>query len=1376
MYAEPAGNLSAAARDNLQVATTHQTASYAAGGGAGAMVHDEKTKQEQAYWRRLAGLRPHRSFAARYITTLDKFMCAPAPNHPFHLRRCRANLTHLRALLFGRQREDASPGGQRGRPANRRQVAGNVRCYLAHFVQLCSETPDHYRHQPNLRMLDAISRTLEAVYRRMGINMRQVSQLSNRRDDANDDPAPQLGAAGPAAAAFAGTLPYNARALHWNATWTRNKEEKYCYCGENKQSPALQCNLCKNWFHRDCTTDVVPKDGQGFLPFQLNYKFACAICSSTGRERFELVTCSWIDSVMGAMGNLMYETQRDMFKVVEVGDHLDEHWDILCYRREKKPSWRGPLNSYFTNNKDRFVQEKPFWGLADPEPDGQGPCLQPCRVLRGHARPPPIGLAAKPAQSRPKSIAWRPPTAADRRTKSGRLVKHKNYTGMAEVDDAYAGADASMAQLTAPQAAASFAPAQAESDICGICNCAERALGNPSRNKPVCVKCEEERHGDPKIPVDKPVWEARVCKENDPIPYALYLCEQCNTQVVGAGCYDWQKGKQRIDASAFQPSRHADPTEGWVECEFCETWYHQVCARWEEQIHGVDWPVMCPNPACREKAEAKFGREKWETAALQISASDLPESGLSQHLEKALNSDVFADTNTNESTPHGVTVRVISNVSGAVDVADKIGARYKREPLPYMQKNIFAFYKCPDGSEIAFFALMAQEYGPECPAPNTNTAYISYLDSNQLYHCAGCNAHHDKVGADWWTNPREAGRSCSSPEACKNERRKIYHSLFIGYLDYLKQRGLERTYIWVMPPQTRDQDYVFFCRPKEMHIPTAKELEMWYIGVLEKAKAKGVITSFEDNTGRRLSPSASRTAHKDARKPGFLFRSAAGTPRAKPAEEGGAKPAGDEGAVGGMDLDGKRPAKRLKAEPSEGGESQADAAADSDVENQTGKPGFLDMDLDIEMGGMSSIGERLPLSPLSPRSSQTAGSDGTETPPRSLRHMPIFNGDFMSELVDEVLATVQEDEDAPAPVQTAGGGASAGAAAVKQEPGHWGDGQSGAARPLLKRSMSDALVDEVEKRMSNRRMGSYIVCYFDTESASSEMAIVDDPERSIDGKPPQTTLDKRENLVRLCADRHYQFNTMRHGKFSTMILLHYWMNRCDLKPAEKQSIQTRTESEEQAPPKDEAVNPVAGADYSAAANAAETAKWQQKLQERSGAAAPAAAPVPAAQAVAAPSAALNVRPCSTSEFDRLVVDELQPTLLGIGGGSDIQLQQVRSFVVGQRNQGLAPHIRCARLVSKLVPLLGIEAMTLATAAVVSIGRSQLERMVLDNLLPKLSQEQRYQVQALVAGGAGGLSQALRYAGGCVPLDLVSKEICDVVDFILTARNATAANA
>jgi exonuclease VII large subunit len=35
---------------------------------------DERAKMVAMYWRRLAGLRPHRSFATRYIQTLDKFM------------------------------------------------------------------------------------------------------------------------------------------------------------------------------------------------------------------------------------------------------------------------------------------------------------------------------------------------------------------------------------------------------------------------------------------------------------------------------------------------------------------------------------------------------------------------------------------------------------------------------------------------------------------------------------------------------------------------------------------------------------------------------------------------------------------------------------------------------------------------------------------------------------------------------------------------------------------------------------------------------------------------------------------------------------------------------------------------------------------------------------------------------------------------------------------------------------------------------------------------------------------------------------------------------------------------------------------------------
>ena len=37
-------------------------------------THTRARARTHRYWRRLAGLRPHRSFATRYIQTLDKFM------------------------------------------------------------------------------------------------------------------------------------------------------------------------------------------------------------------------------------------------------------------------------------------------------------------------------------------------------------------------------------------------------------------------------------------------------------------------------------------------------------------------------------------------------------------------------------------------------------------------------------------------------------------------------------------------------------------------------------------------------------------------------------------------------------------------------------------------------------------------------------------------------------------------------------------------------------------------------------------------------------------------------------------------------------------------------------------------------------------------------------------------------------------------------------------------------------------------------------------------------------------------------------------------------------------------------------------------------
>ena len=56
-----------------------------------------------------------------------------------------------------------------------------------------------------------------------------------------------------------------------------------------------------------------------------------------------------------------------------------------------------------------------------------------------------------------------------------------------------------------------------------------------------------------------------------------------------------------------------------------------------------------------------------------------------------------------------------------------------------------------------------------------------------------------------------------------------------------------------------------------MHIPNAKQLEKWYISVLEKAQAEGAVSGFDDNTGRRATLGTGKE-QRDARRPDFLFR------------------------------------------------------------------------------------------------------------------------------------------------------------------------------------------------------------------------------------------------------------------------------------------------------------------------------------------------------------------------------------------------------------------------------------------------------------------------------------------------------------------------
>ena len=100
--------------------------------------------------------------------------------------------------------------------------------------------------------------------------------------------------------------------------------------------------------------------------------------------------------------------------------------------------------------------------------------------------------------------------------------------------------------------------------------------------------------------------------------------------------------------------------------------------------------------------------------------------------------------------------------------------------FPYRARALFAFEEI-DGVDVCFFGMHVQEYGSECPAPNTRRVYIAYLDSVNFF------------------KPRHF-------------RTSVYHEILLGYLDYMKKLGYTLAHIWACPPSEGD-DYIFHCHP-----------------------------------------------------------------------------------------------------------------------------------------------------------------------------------------------------------------------------------------------------------------------------------------------------------------------------------------------------------------------------------------------------------------------------------------------------------------------------------------------------------------------------------------------------------------------------------
>lgn len=241
---------------------------------------------------------------------------------------------------------------------------------------------------------------------------------------------------------------------------------------------------------------------------------------------------------------------------------------------------------------------------------------------------------------------------------------------------------------------------------------------------------------------------------------------------------------------------HVDP-DPLVVCLECGRKQHQKCALYHPSV----WPEGFVCDTCLKET----GKRR---AANKFNAKNLTKTQLSIHMEKRVNNFLAKEKVARSANVH---IRVVYSDDTFVKANPELHGPVDK--FPYRSKSILVFQTI-DGFDVCIFAMYVQEYGSECPPPNTRRVNIAYLDSVHFF------------------KPKQF-------------RTAVYHEIILGYLEYVKRLGYTMAHIWASPPR-KGEDYIFSCHPPDQKIPTPKRLQDWYKSMFEKGITNGIVLKYND--------------------------------------------------------------------------------------------------------------------------------------------------------------------------------------------------------------------------------------------------------------------------------------------------------------------------------------------------------------------------------------------------------------------------------------------------------------------------------------------------------------------------------------------------
>eukprot|EP00571_Detonula_confervacea_P015865 CAMPEP_0172301040 /NCGR_PEP_ID=MMETSP1058-20130122/3011_1 /TAXON_ID=83371 /ORGANISM="Detonula confervacea, Strain CCMP 353" /LENGTH=1734 /DNA_ID=CAMNT_0013011029 /DNA_START=299 /DNA_END=5503 /DNA_ORIENTATION=+ len=190
------------------------------------------------------------------------------------------------------------------------------------------------------------------------------------------------------------------------------------------------------------------------------------------------------------------------------------------------------------------------------------------------------------------------------------------------------------------------------------------------------------------------------------------------------------------------------PEESWVQCDRCERWIHQICALFNTR-QNTDQRSEFVCPSCTivdRKKKGNLGPSSTTPMAEDLPRTILSEklekdcmeklkikmAEMSKEKAEAENISLEKATELTHEGGGQIYVRQLTSMSNTLEVRPRMKKRYSFKDYPsefkYRCKCIVVFQNL-DGVDVILFGLYVYEHDETNAPPNQRAVYVSYLDS-----------------------------------------------------------------------------------------------------------------------------------------------------------------------------------------------------------------------------------------------------------------------------------------------------------------------------------------------------------------------------------------------------------------------------------------------------------------------------------------------------------------------------------------------------------------------------------------------------------------------------------------------------------------------